>query len=170
MALTDKLTAIADAIRGKTGVTDALTLDAMAAAIAAIEVGSGGGTEATASYLTKREMSLTIAAYPFIPKYKNELIVWNTTGENAPDNGGTTPYAFFAWIINGAPHSECAWIAGTACTAPWADENYVFARRTATFSLDEAGNLSVTTGTWGFMGTNNTCTIYEIPLPIGLEV
>lgn len=43
MALTDKLTNIADAIRGKTGSTDTLTLDAMAAAIAGIETGSGGG-------------------------------------------------------------------------------------------------------------------------------
>ena len=41
MALTDKLTAIADAIRGKTGGADALTLDAMAAAIAALETGGG---------------------------------------------------------------------------------------------------------------------------------
>lgn len=42
MALTDKLTAIADAIRGKTGGTDTLTLDQMAEAIAAIEAGGGG--------------------------------------------------------------------------------------------------------------------------------
>jgi hypothetical protein len=42
MALTDKLTAIADAIRGKTGKTDGLTLDQMAAEIAGIEAGGGG--------------------------------------------------------------------------------------------------------------------------------
>lgn len=42
MALIDKLSAIADAIRGKTGGTDPLTLDAMAEAIAAIETGGGG--------------------------------------------------------------------------------------------------------------------------------
>lgn len=41
MALTDKLTAIADAIRGKTGGTDALTLDQMATEIAGIETGGG---------------------------------------------------------------------------------------------------------------------------------
>lgn len=46
MALTNKLTAIADAIRGKTGGTDSLTLDAMAAAIAALETGGVGGGEA----------------------------------------------------------------------------------------------------------------------------
>ena len=42
MALTDKLTAIADAIRGKTGKTDGLTLDAMPGEIAGIQ--SGGDT------------------------------------------------------------------------------------------------------------------------------
>lgn len=42
MALTDKLTAVADAIRAKTGGADRLTLDQMAAEIAAI----GGGAEA----------------------------------------------------------------------------------------------------------------------------
>lgn len=42
MALIDKLTNIADAIRRKTGGTDPLTLDAMAEAIAGIEAGGGG--------------------------------------------------------------------------------------------------------------------------------
>ena len=41
MALTDKLTAIADAIRGKTGGTEELTLDQMATEIAGISGGSG---------------------------------------------------------------------------------------------------------------------------------
>lgn len=41
MALTDKLTAIADAIREKTGKTDGLTLDAMPGEIEAIQTGAG---------------------------------------------------------------------------------------------------------------------------------
>ena len=40
MALIDKLTAIADAIRGKTGGTEKLTLDQMATEIGAIETGA----------------------------------------------------------------------------------------------------------------------------------
>lgn len=44
MALTDKLTAIADAIRGKTGKTDALTLDQMPGEIAGIQTGGGSGS------------------------------------------------------------------------------------------------------------------------------
>ena len=47
MALIDKLTAIADAIRGKTGGTALLTLDDMAAAIAGISSGGGGGSGVT---------------------------------------------------------------------------------------------------------------------------
>ena len=42
MALTDKLTAIGDAIREKTGSTDALTLDQMVSEIEGITVGGGG--------------------------------------------------------------------------------------------------------------------------------
>ena len=44
MALTDKLTAIADAIRAKTGKTDSLTLDQMPTEIAGITTGGGGGS------------------------------------------------------------------------------------------------------------------------------
>ena len=44
MALTDKLTAIADAIRAKTGKEDALTLDQMPTEIAGITTGGGGGS------------------------------------------------------------------------------------------------------------------------------
>ena len=170
MSVNSKMTAIADAVRGKTGGTEKLTLDQMATEIEGIQVGGGGGIEPTASYLTLWEMSRTIAAYPFKPKHQNELIVWNTTGSNFNNSGSTTPYAFFAWIINGKPASECGWISGARHTAPWSDENYKFDRRTVEFSLDDSGNLTVPTGTWGYIGDNNTCTIYEIPLPIGLEV
>lgn len=49
MALTDKLTAVADAIRGKTGKPDRLTLDEMPQAIAGIE--GGGGVKYTVGTL-----------------------------------------------------------------------------------------------------------------------
>lgn len=42
MALIDKLTAIADAIRGKTGKTEEMTLEQMVMEIAGIETGGGG--------------------------------------------------------------------------------------------------------------------------------
>lgn len=46
MALTDKLTAIADAIRSKGGTTDQLTLAGMVDAINAIQTGGSGGVQA----------------------------------------------------------------------------------------------------------------------------
>lgn len=52
MALTDKLSAIADAIRGKTGGTEELTLDQMVDAIAGIESG-GGGVKVTEYVVTE---------------------------------------------------------------------------------------------------------------------
>ena len=56
MALTDKLTAIADAIRTKTGKTDSMTLDEMASEISSIS-GSGSSTDNKRYFVkdTKRE-------------------------------------------------------------------------------------------------------------------
>lgn len=45
MALTDKLTAIGDAIRSKTGSSDLLTLDEMPQKIQSIQTGGGGGAD-----------------------------------------------------------------------------------------------------------------------------
>ena len=51
MALTNKLAAIANAIRGKTGSSEAMTLDQMATAINGIETGgSSGGSGGSAFY------------------------------------------------------------------------------------------------------------------------
>ena len=58
MALTDKLTAIANAIRNKTGGTNNMTLDEMATAITNISVGSSGSSDINKRYFvkdTKRE-------------------------------------------------------------------------------------------------------------------
>ena len=55
MSVNEKMTAIADAIRGKTGGTDALTLDQMPEAIAGIE--SGGGAKVATGSFTMAETS-----------------------------------------------------------------------------------------------------------------
>ena len=54
MSVDSKMTAIADAIRAKAGITGALTLDGMAAAVQSIESGGGfpNGTEWTQSNIT----------------------------------------------------------------------------------------------------------------------
>lgn len=58
MALTDKLTAIADAIRAKAGTSDAMTLAGMAEAIAAISAGGGGATIDSGTYTPAEKTSV----------------------------------------------------------------------------------------------------------------
>ncbi|MDO4614644.1 MAG: leucine-rich repeat protein, partial [Lachnospiraceae bacterium] len=70
MALIDKLTAIADAIRAKTGKSDKLTLDQMATEIESIESGGGSASEPYIEYKytsTNRVLSAVMRGYTFIP-------------------------------------------------------------------------------------------------------
>lgn len=60
MALTDKLTAIANAIREKTGGTELLTLDQMPTEIAGIETGGGGGGNVPAPDDGKTRIYITL--------------------------------------------------------------------------------------------------------------
>lgn len=61
MSVNEKMTAIADAIRAKTGGTEPLTLDGMAKAIAGIQAGDGDYTnEQIAALLTR-----TVTDFPF---------------------------------------------------------------------------------------------------------
>lgn len=74
MALTDKLTAIADAIRGKTGKTGGLTLDQMATEIAGIQGGGGGSIEGiyTVDYtpaVNTKAFTVPIDGFTFPPVY-----------------------------------------------------------------------------------------------------
>ena len=62
MALTDKLSAIGNAIRAKTGGTDMLTLDQMPTAIAGIQTGSGFWDEDTARQII--EGTITSINFP----------------------------------------------------------------------------------------------------------
>ena len=73
MALIDKLTAIADAIRGKTGKTGALTLDQMAAEIAGIQTGGGDGGIDAAELVYETEFSINE-----IPESKSTLATIET--------------------------------------------------------------------------------------------
>lgn len=91
MALTDKLTAIADAIRAKGGTTDLLTLDGMVEAINAIKTG-GGATDITDSVVSVA-FSSTAAneAYAgfdgIVPKdVKIAILFWQGEQSNAANN------------------------------------------------------------------------------------
>ena len=100
MALIDKLTNIAEAIRGKTGGTELLTLDEMATAISSI-TGAGGAdihieTLITfAQDMTLREM-INTAQYRL--RYKNSMIFLIATGSTAASNGSYTLNNF--WIVH----------------------------------------------------------------------
>lgn len=118
MALTDKLIAIADAIRGKTGGTDALTLDQMATAIAAIETGGGGSAVQSGSFtpaeklynytisvdgtvknfiIWKNTNALTYGVRTFVSAFKMDGTAYqpcfttNNAGTSAAANYGSTP-------------------------------------------------------------------------------
>lgn len=83
MALTNKLTAIADAIRDKTGDTALLTLDAMPVAIASIEVGGGGDSGIPEEALTITGDCNYMFAYGpwdwFIENYGNKITTKDIT-------------------------------------------------------------------------------------------
>lgn len=66
MALTDKLAAIADAIRAKDGSTGTMTLAEMPNRITAIEMGGGGSTIISQTGVVDTSASYTII-YTYLP-------------------------------------------------------------------------------------------------------
>ena len=67
MALTDKLTAIGNAIRAKTGGSDLLTLDEMPQEIQSIQTGGSGGDTSSEKY-----DDIVIGNQPLIEKYETK--------------------------------------------------------------------------------------------------
>lgn len=109
MALIEKLTAIADAIREKTGTTETMTLDQMASAISGIS--GGGGSAEIPTCTVKFVVGADAAA--------NDLVVYTKHEEgitSVVNIDGTTPYEnqseyilenvvcgsiiYFAWYYN----------------------------------------------------------------------
>lgn len=92
MALIDKLTNIAEAIRGKTGGTDLLTLDEMATAIASIT--GAGGADIHAEHLITFAQDMTypemINTAQFRFQYKNSMVFLIATGSTAASSGNYT--------------------------------------------------------------------------------
>lgn len=64
MSIYSKMTAIADAIREKTGGTNPLTLDAMAEAIARIEAGGGGEDSILDDFIAGNPIELPMGHRP----------------------------------------------------------------------------------------------------------
>lgn len=93
MALTDKLTAIADAIRSKGGTTDQLTLTGMVDAINAIQTGSGGAGLAydMGEFVFDEDWAATLA---------------NSIANPIPHNFGDIPDCIIVWSDNWAGNTE----------------------------------------------------------------
>ena len=91
MALTDKLTAIADAIRAKDGTIDLLTLDGMVEAINAIET-SSGSPDVTNSIVSvafsATDASGVFVGFSEIVPEDAKIAIFNFQGDlsNAPNN------------------------------------------------------------------------------------
>ena len=85
MALIEKLRAIGDAIRAKTGGTDPLTLDGMAAAIAGIQAGGGGADVSEVTLTTSFDTAG--AASPILSAMaSHDYTLFIYTGESTAEN------------------------------------------------------------------------------------
>lgn len=97
MALTDKLTAIADAIRAKTGGTEAMTLDQMPPQIAGIQAGGGGigavkfiDVDITVEASTTTAVTYTVDGLEFLSSVENPT-KWNAFAFNDAYMAFVTP-------------------------------------------------------------------------------
>ena len=106
MALTDKLVAIADAIRGKTGKTEEMTLEQMATAIAGIETGGGGGLAYDmGEFVLDADVQVSDAGVPHsLGDTPGFVLVWtdafsDLTSDN-PSPYTTTTTVGYIWIDN----------------------------------------------------------------------
>ena len=140
MALIDKLTAIADAIRGKTGKTDGMTLDQMVTEIEGIQTGGGGG-DTTALFVEVNNNEITnFTATDKMYKLRPYMFYGNTALKsvdlsdlNAPPAGDTIdvhhligPYCFNGCTslesfilpeIVASPSSRAQWLGGRSFMA-----------------------------------------------------
>lgn len=156
MALTDKLTAIADAIRDKTGKTAEMTLDQMVTEIEGIQTGGGSGGDETALFVevnnnvitnfTATDKMYKLRPYMF---YGNTALksvdLSNLTAPPAGDNLDTN-HLIGAYCFNGCTSLESfilpkassrggAWLAGRAFMASGIKE----------FVTDYAGSFNSST-------------------------
>lgn len=146
MALTEKLTNIADAIRGKTGGTEEMTLDQMAIAISSIATGGGMPEGMNAFVLTLD------TAYPTSAEGWTMVI---------PHGLGVAPKFAIVYNIKGVPYASKVrgWIGNAYETAPencfltglssFKREQISIQDETATWLRVDAENLYCNSGGWG---------------------
>ena len=86
MALIEKLEAIGEAIRGKTGGREKLTLEDMAEAIASIQTGGGGGASVSEVTLATAFTKASDAAFIFEAMTNFSYTLFIYTGQSTDEN------------------------------------------------------------------------------------
>lgn len=104
MALTNKLTAIGDAIRAKTGKTDLLTLDQMPTEIAAIETGTGETTTEKYNlnryFITPDETLSYIDLTEYLSSKEDLVAMFWTLGYKVSGYSGESYYPICSYLPN----------------------------------------------------------------------
>lgn len=170
MALIDKLTNIAEAIRGKTGGTELLTLDEMATAISSI-TGAGGvdiHIETLITFAQDMTYSEMINTAQYRLRYKNSMVFLIATGSTAASSGNYT--------IN------CFWIAHSGVNIIFGKHQYAFGKvppdNFKNFNEMFEANRSFKISDDGVLGSSSTSTssaggpgtvVQAIEMPISVE-
>ena len=142
MALIDKLTAIANAIRSKTGKSATLTLDEMPTEIASIETGSGGGTEDLNDVLSEQET--------LIAELKSTLRGKAIGGDSGTENN----------------KYKCALEYLESTGTQWIDTGYAF-EDDFSWEIDFDGIASNKTVFGGRTSSTRTALLYQLPESVG---
>lgn len=141
MSVNDKMTAIANAIRAKTGDTAALTLDEMATAISGISGGGGASYDISVGYLegtTSKPVldpsATSIRAFMFynyaklaltsLPSgltsigsnaFKSCMSIESITFEGTPDSINSSAFKYCTRLLT----LNVPWAEGAVANAPW---------------------------------------------------
>lgn len=136
MSVNEKMTAIADAIRGKTGGTEPLTLDEMAAAISSIETGGGGSMETG-------ELTVVSSSKPYqvsVSSKKTHFLVYPKTIEDPTHNGGRISYLLAvdgAFVLERRPASSAYFYTDAAKLPTFSDAEIVCKLNGVPFNLGD---------------------------------
>lgn len=175
MSVNDKMKAIADAIRAHTGGTEALTLDAMAQAIAGIQAGGGGdilGHKFAAGSFTLTEE--TTSTYTILDA--NELFA-----AIKDDFPGATSLINYVYLKNGSSRSTLnyfliaiCWIDATSETARDESVNEWLASFMSRHSLGNTNNMLAYGDKYGSFaakagGSNGVKIEYSTGLTVGFN-
>ena len=150
MALTDKLTAIADAIRSKGGTTDQLTLAGMVDAINAIQTGSGGIQSASGEYSIAGDvakLNIDISDIGFVP----DLVVAYLDETGMEYTSTPTKIWYLSYVPDIVDRIPVGATAGkvynrTNVSVLWRGAGGTYVQQTAALSTNFVGTLNNETG------------------------